>query len=536
MGGRGGNAASALLDALMGSTRNLAPAVQAAMPRVERVWRDPEVCRLHLVGLCPHETFANTKFDLSSCPREHVDACRAVFADESVEVRLPVERAWLAFVEDRVLRPCDRRVAQGRDRVATSNREMGGGQSLAETEAELRKLSEHEDVRAIDARAADVAKNVAVLQMQIEEMKKSAAAAETPVPGDATTAAPSASSAPLPPAAAALQKLIDGLNGEKVDLDHKKNEVLKTLRAAAPPPPPAPVPTPMASSAHLPRNMRVCETCASLLRIDETEERLADHREGKVHASFAAVREKAREIVEQHQKWLADGVITEAQLRGPIPMPVFSDRPGAGGQAPPSTPYGRPPPQHYEQRHGGGDWHRGGGGGWRGGGYGGHHGYGGHGRDGHGYGPPPPQYEYGRPVAPRDGGRDDRRHRDGPSHSSHRSRRSRSRDRSHSRDRDRDRSRSSRHRHHSRSRSRSRDRHRSSRHRSRRSPSRSRSRSRSRDHKHRSHRSEKKTDEAKRDSRSRSHSKSKTTDAAPPTVTAATTRPEQTDTFTTPAL
>lgn len=432
-----------------------------------------------------------------------------------------VERGWIAFAEDRIIRPCDRRVAAAEARVAASNAgtatgalAIPGAATAAAAMSEIeKKIAANPEVMEIDKKLVDLAQNMSVLQTQIDTMKKAAPPAATP-------AATPAAGAAAPPAVStvatdALQKLIDGLAAERLQLDQKRTDLAVALNDGKPL---SALVTPAmlaadkyaAANAALQRNMSVCKTCASLIKLDDTEERLRDHREGKLHASFDKVRTQAAAYATAHKAMLTAGTVTEAQLRAAA-NPPHSDR---------VAPAGRP---SYDAPRHGSDWRGGGGGGdWRGapqgaGGYQQHY------RD-----PRDAGYDH------RGGGYDDRRYGgssryDRPadaahSSSSHRSSRRSSRSRSRSRDRERKHRRRSRSRSASSSSSGSRSRSRSSHkksssrssrhHRSPSSSSRSRSRSRSRSgsrHRHKSS-SSKSSKHKSSSSRRRSGSRSRSRD------------------------
>ncbi|KAJ6383852.1 hypothetical protein OIU78_027199, partial [Salix suchowensis] len=62
------------LDVLMGANRN------GDVREVNRKYYDRDVCRLYLVGLCPHELFQLTKMDMGPCPKVHSLQLRKKYA------------------------------------------------------------------------------------------------------------------------------------------------------------------------------------------------------------------------------------------------------------------------------------------------------------------------------------------------------------------------------------------------------------------------------------------------------------------------
>lgn len=63
-----------LLDSLMGINRNNDSNTNAITN-----FHDDRLCKFHLLGLCPHEMFVNTKMDCGPCPKVHSDALQDEF-------------------------------------------------------------------------------------------------------------------------------------------------------------------------------------------------------------------------------------------------------------------------------------------------------------------------------------------------------------------------------------------------------------------------------------------------------------------------
>jgi len=488
------DAQRAILDQLMGKGRNLREDERAALAASEQLeWRDPQVCPFFLAGLCPHDLFTNTHYYLGPCKKKHDEKCREDFQKESQLVRYPIEHNWIKYVEDQLIRACDRRAVMQREKV-------GGAQTAAAPMAEIeKKIEESEEIKALNAKQGELSRNIAVLEMQIEATRNKA-----------------------PDAVAPLQKLVDGLKDERLDIDVKRNECILALNDGKPLSALAPAASAMGRVVYV-----VCDVCASQVRADETPERLKDHREGKVHTGFERIRAKVSEFQNAHKKAVDDGVMSEEQMKealakagatpgneaGPAAAAAAGGRYERGGRdGPPSS--GAP------WRGGHTQFQRGGGGGGYGYGYG-HRPY--EPRDNRYDDRARDRYQYERDRerdshrhyrdSDRDYDRHSRHHSSSHHRSSHRSSRSRSpdhrRSRHHDRDHDLHRHRSSSHR--SSSRSSRHKRHRSSSRSSSPSPSpspsRSRSRSRSRSSRHSS--SHRRSSKPRHTSRSRSRSGSR---------------------------
>ena len=68
--------ARAILDQLMGKTRNLTDDVKSKVRDAH--FSDPTVCKRYICGLCPHLLFNATKSDIGECPSQ---ICGMYFAN-----------------------------------------------------------------------------------------------------------------------------------------------------------------------------------------------------------------------------------------------------------------------------------------------------------------------------------------------------------------------------------------------------------------------------------------------------------------------
>eukprot|EP01113_Clastostelium_recurvatum_P029364 TRINITY_DN3542_c0_g1_i1.p1 TRINITY_DN3542_c0_g1~~TRINITY_DN3542_c0_g1_i1.p1 ORF type:complete len:126 (-),score=30.19 TRINITY_DN3542_c0_g1_i1:165-512(-) len=97
-----------MLDSLMGPNRN------GDATEEKRSYTDPDVCKLFLLGLCPHELFNNTKNDLGTCPLVHHEGLKVEY--EEARARNPREFASFDFdIErelERVVSDCDKRIVK----------------------------------------------------------------------------------------------------------------------------------------------------------------------------------------------------------------------------------------------------------------------------------------------------------------------------------------------------------------------------------------------------------------------------------------
>nr|DAD25329.1 TPA_asm: hypothetical protein HUJ06_026793 [Nelumbo nucifera] len=98
------------LDVLMGANRN------GDVREVNRKYYDRDVCRLFLVGLCPHELFQLTKMDMGPCPKVHSLQLRKEYEEAKAKGIDNYDRD-LEDVIDRLIVECDRKIARALKRL-----------------------------------------------------------------------------------------------------------------------------------------------------------------------------------------------------------------------------------------------------------------------------------------------------------------------------------------------------------------------------------------------------------------------------------
>jgi len=111
------NDARALLDSLMGQTRNQAQTrdqKKGDRGKQGEGFKDDSVCKLWLAGFCPEheELFYNTKRDMGPCPKAHYEMHKEEFNVH------PDRDRWMALYEEQLLRHLERLDRETRDIVA----------------------------------------------------------------------------------------------------------------------------------------------------------------------------------------------------------------------------------------------------------------------------------------------------------------------------------------------------------------------------------------------------------------------------------
>ncbi|KAL8595069.1 hypothetical protein ACOMHN_002047 [Nucella lapillus] len=124
------NAAAALLDELMGRTRNCDPNERPA----ELYWKDDTVCKYFLCGFCPHELFTNTRADLGLCNKIHDENFRKQYQDSIRFEKEGYEEDFLHFLQN-MISDVEKRIRRGHQRLALNNSQnMNGGIPSAKEE------------------------------------------------------------------------------------------------------------------------------------------------------------------------------------------------------------------------------------------------------------------------------------------------------------------------------------------------------------------------------------------------------------------
>ncbi|XP_076448195.1 luc7-like protein 3 isoform X2 [Babylonia areolata] len=117
------SAAAALLDELMGRTRNCDPNERPS----ELNWKDETVCKYFLCGFCPHELFTNTRADLGLCNKIHDEALRKQYQESSRFEKEGYEEDFLHFLQN-MISDVEKRIRRGHQRLALNNNQnLNGG-------------------------------------------------------------------------------------------------------------------------------------------------------------------------------------------------------------------------------------------------------------------------------------------------------------------------------------------------------------------------------------------------------------------------
>ncbi|XP_043707595.1 putative RNA-binding protein Luc7-like 2 isoform X2 [Telopea speciosissima] len=304
------------LDVLMGANRN------GDVREVNRKYYDRDVCRLFLVGLCPHELFQLTKMDMGPCPKVHSLQLRKEYEEAKAKGTDNYDRD-LEDVIDRLIVECDRKITRALKRLEDEDAKAAIAISVSEvtqspevlelskqikeklkevdqldlegkTDAKIRALEVVEDLRAKRADKQSM--------LLLDAFNKDRASLPQPLPNPPSLA-PLPVLAPPDPRTQEMinEKLKKAENlGEQGMVDEAQKaleeaEALKKLGARQEPVLDSSKYT-AADVRITDQKLRVCDICGAFLSVYDSDRRLADHFGGKLHLGYMQIREKLVEL------------------------------------------------------------------------------------------------------------------------------------------------------------------------------------------------------------------------------------------------
>ncbi|CAM8945877.1 unnamed protein product [Rhodiola kirilowii] len=309
------------LDVLMGANRN------GDVREVNRKYYDRDVCRLYLVGLCPHELFQLTKMDMGPCPKMHSLQLRKEY-QEAKEKGVDNYDRELEDVIDRLIVECDRKINRALKRledndakaaIAISVSEVTQTPEIDEMSKQIKqKLKEadqydFEGLTDMKIRAMEVVEELRVKRADKQSMllldafNKDRAALPLPVPNPPALA-PMPAVAPDPRIQERINEKLKRAEelGEQGMIDEARKEMdeADALRKLAPRQEPAGDPSKFTAAdvRITDQKLRVCDICGAFLSVYDSDRRLADHFGGKLHLGYMQIREKLAELQEERNK------------------------------------------------------------------------------------------------------------------------------------------------------------------------------------------------------------------------------------------
>ncbi|XP_068666203.1 U1 snRNP-associated protein usp106-like isoform X2 [Aristolochia californica] len=310
------------LDVLMGANRN------GDVREVNRKYYDRDVCRLFLVGLCPHELFQLTKMDMGPCPKVHSLQLRKEYEEDKVKGIHNYDRELEDFI-DKLIIECDRKIQRALKRlededakaaIAISVSEVTQSPEALELSKQIKEKLKEADAFDLEGKTDNKIRALEVVEelrgkradkqsvLLLDAFNKDRASLPQPLPNPPPLA-------PLPvlaPPDARTQEMIkEKLKkaedlGEQglVDEAQKALEEAEALKKLAQRQEPV-----LDGSKYTPADMRitdqklrVCDICGAFLSVYDSDRRLADHFGGKLHLGYMQIREKLAELQEERNK------------------------------------------------------------------------------------------------------------------------------------------------------------------------------------------------------------------------------------------
>ncbi|KAI3840861.1 hypothetical protein MKX03_009989 [Papaver bracteatum] len=310
------------LDVLMGANRN------GDVTEVNRKYYDRDVCRLFLVGLCPHELFQLTKMDMGACSKVHSLQLRKEYEEAKASGSHSYERE-LEDVIDRLIVECDRKITRALKRLEEDDAKAAIAISVSEVtqSPEVLELSKQiaEKLKEVDKLDLEGLADSKIRAMElVEELRTKRADKQAMLLLDAFNKDRAALQQPLPPPPPLAplpvlappdhrtQEMINEKLKKAEDLGElgmvdeaqkalEEAEALKKLGARLEPPPDSSKYT-AADVRITDQKLRVCDICGAFLSVYDSDRRLADHFGGKLHLGYMQIREKLAELQEDRTK------------------------------------------------------------------------------------------------------------------------------------------------------------------------------------------------------------------------------------------
>ncbi|KAK4273634.1 hypothetical protein QN277_022001 [Acacia crassicarpa] len=309
------------LDVLMGANRN------GDVREVNRKYYDRDVCRLYLVGLCPHELFQLTKMDMGPCPKVHSLQLRKEYGEAKGKCIDNYDRE-LEDVIDKLIGECDRKIGRALKRLEDEDAKAAVAISVSDVTQtpEVLELSKQikEKLKEADDYDLEGKTDLKIRALEVvEELRTKRADKQAMLLLDAFNKDRASLPQPLsnPPPLAPIpvvtpdprtQEMINEKLKKAEDLGEQgmvdeaqkaleEAEALKKLPARQEPVLDASKYT-AADVRITDQKLRVCNICGAFLSVYDSDRRLADHFGGKLHLGYMQIREKLAELQEERNK------------------------------------------------------------------------------------------------------------------------------------------------------------------------------------------------------------------------------------------
>jgi len=244
-----------LLDSLMGAHRNLD--LDDTQQRI--TWRDPAVCKHFLMGFCPYQLFLDTKADLGLCEKTHELYHRNNYEKEAGEkTKARYERRFIRFIRD-IVNVLDIQIAREQARLDSEIDQIGTQNPDGTINTSIVQL-------APDLVFSDIQK------IRLEEIEQEIATKNTEMEVHGNHDRFNE--------AQELFREVEALEKEKIDL-HNKAKVQASW------------------ATQNERVLKMCLVCGAYLDRRESQQRIDNHLEGRVHQGYFTMREKLAQLEER---------------------------------------------------------------------------------------------------------------------------------------------------------------------------------------------------------------------------------------------
>merc|ERR1712228_153029 len=217
---------------------------------------DPDVCPYYICSFCPNDLFVNTKSDLGQCEWFHQDDLKREYDKQPRSVKRRVEKKLLQYLYE-LVSDVDRRIRRGKERIAL-NAPSTQPNPIIEQQIEQKKKSIELRCNQLDAEINKLKEHIEVLcnEGKIDD-------------------------------AEAMLKQVETLEADKDNLQNMdvSHVGMKDPRSDK-------------------NRFQICEICGVFQAVDDAEDRIARHFEGKQHKGFDIIRQEIKTLEALHSKEL----------------------------------------------------------------------------------------------------------------------------------------------------------------------------------------------------------------------------------------
>jgi len=243
----------------MGLHRDQAPDEENAKDRIS--WKDSDVCKHFLVSFCPYLQFDDTRADMGGCNRKHEEYLRTTYNREAKErTKARYERRFLSFLRD-LIEQLDRKIARDKERLGVEDNPEQKAEAETPTPTVLPQRAEKVFSEAQKERLDSIEELIKEKQLSMESYGNEGRVEEA-------------------------QKLL-----AEVEILRREKEIIhdKARKQAG------------WTTTQQSRYLRVCEVCGAYLGLNKSrqQQHTDNHWQGRLHAGYALVREKAAELEEK---------------------------------------------------------------------------------------------------------------------------------------------------------------------------------------------------------------------------------------------